>query len=87
MLIYKIYTKDNCDKCVIFKNIFNENNLEYEEIKLGRDITVQEFREKFPEIIMLPVITQGQHIYTDIYHLKVSIAQQKANSIRLNSEL
>lgn len=53
--MYKIYTKDNCVWCVKAKQLMNELDLKYEELKLGQDYTKEELRSLVPETLPLTV--------------------------------
>jgi len=51
-----IYSKDNCPWCDRAKDLMNTKNEEYTEIKIGRDITREEFMEQFPYVRTVPYI-------------------------------
>lgn len=51
-----IYTKENCGYCVQAKNLFNAKGQSYNEMKLGVDLTREEFMSIFPEVKSLPFI-------------------------------
>jgi glutaredoxin len=56
-----VYTKDNCPACVIVKNRLRNQGIEFEEIKVGRDITVEAFKEQFPNVRAVPhVVKSGE---------------------------
>ncbi len=52
----KIYTRDNCPFCVNAKTLLNIKNIPYEEIKIGRDITREQFFEALPNAKTVPQI-------------------------------
>lgn len=53
-----IYTKDNCPACVNLKNTMNSNGAEYVEVNIGKDITREEFMEKFPGVRTVPHVVE-----------------------------
>ena len=55
-----VYTKDNCPACVQLKARLNKEGTEFKEVKIGRDITVDAFKEQFPNVRMVPhVVTES----------------------------
>lgn len=58
-----VYSKPNCPNCVQAKNLLSIKNIEYTEIRIGEDITREEFFSLFPEAKTVPqIILQGRHI-------------------------
>jgi len=53
----EVYGKDGCVYCEKAVSLLNERNMKFTYRKLGEDITVDEFKEKFPGIKTVPVIT------------------------------
>jgi glutaredoxin len=49
-----MYTKDSCPACVLLKARFDNEGQEFTEVKIGRDITREEFMEKFPLVRQVP---------------------------------
>ncbi len=49
-----VYTKDNCPACVALKASLVKAGEAFKEIKIGRDITREEFMEKYPTIRTVP---------------------------------
>ena len=45
-----IYSKDNCPWCDRAKELMTQKGDEFNEIKIGREITREEFMEQFPSI-------------------------------------
>lgn len=54
-----VYTKDNCPACVTLKASLVKAGEAFQEVKIGRDITREEFMEKFPTVRTVPhVVTE-----------------------------
>jgi thioredoxin reductase (NADPH) len=41
----RVITKDNCAYCVRAKALLDMHDIEYDEFKLGEDVTLEEFTE------------------------------------------
>jgi len=52
-----LYTKDNCPACVAWKAQTTEPFI---EIKIGKDISREEFMAKFPGVLSVPHIVKGE---------------------------
>jgi glutaredoxin 3 len=58
-----IYTKDNCHYCVQAKRLFEQKSQTYKEIRIGFDITREEFMITFPEVKSVPfIIIDGEQV-------------------------
>jgi len=58
-----IYTKDNCPFCVKAKNLFSAKDVSYQEMKIGAELTREEFMEIFPNVRTVPfIIIDGEQI-------------------------
>jgi len=58
-----VYSKDNCVYCVNAKMLLESKKLPFVEVKIGVDITRDEFMEKFPNARTVPqIIFEGEHI-------------------------
>jgi len=49
-----IYTKDNCPACVQLKASLKQEGKEFTEVKIGADITREDFMTKFPTVRQVP---------------------------------
>jgi len=49
-----VYTKDNCPACVTLKARLTSENIPFTEMKIGTDITREEFMKKFPTVRSVP---------------------------------
>lgn len=49
-----VYSKDNCPACDTLKARLSSEGVSFQEIKLGRDMTVEAFKEKFPFVRSVP---------------------------------
>lgn len=58
-----LYTKDNCSYCVMAKQYLQSKGLKYNEMKLGVDLTREEFVTLFPEVKTMPfIIVDGEKV-------------------------
>ena len=58
-----VYTKDACPYCVYAKDLLRSKNVEFYEMRLGSDLTREEFIEIFPTVRTVPfIIIDGEHI-------------------------
>lgn len=53
---FVIFSKDNCPYCVKAMNLLKIKNQEISEIKIGRDITREEFINSYPDQKTVPLI-------------------------------
>jgi glutaredoxin len=51
-----VYTKDNCPACVSLKASLAQAGEAFTEIKIGRDISREEFMSKFPTVRTVPYV-------------------------------
>ena len=49
-----VYSKPNCPGCVTLKNKLKAEGVEFVEIELGKDISIEAFKEKFPLVRSVP---------------------------------
>lgn len=53
-----VYTKPSCGYCIKVKSLLQSKNLEYKEVKIGVDISRDEFISKFPPSVPQVVIDE-----------------------------
>lgn len=53
-----VYSKDNCPGCETLKAKLKAEGTPFTEIKLGRDMSVSEFKELFPEVRSVPHVVE-----------------------------
>lgn len=49
-----VYTKDNCLACVQLKTKLTSEGVDFVEVHLGKDMTIEAFKEKFPTVRSVP---------------------------------
>jgi glutaredoxin len=54
--VITIYSKDNCPWCDRAKELLTQKGETYEEFKIGRELTREEFLEQFPNVRTVPYI-------------------------------
>ena len=54
-----VYTKDSCPACVSLKASLVKSGEAFQEIKIGRDITREEFMSKFPTVRTVPYVVDN----------------------------
>lgn len=58
-----LYTKDNCGYCVMAKQYLQSKNLVYTEMKIGAELTRDEFVSIFPTVKSMPfIIIDGEQV-------------------------
>ena len=52
-----LYTMDGCKYCVLAKELFERMDVDYDEVKLGRDISKEEVKKKLDkEVVTFPQV-------------------------------
>jgi glutaredoxin len=51
-----IYSQTNCPACEKLKAEYRSKNIPYEEIVIGRDVTVETFRMNYPNVRSVPFV-------------------------------
>lgn len=54
--MFSIYTRDGCSFCEKAKKLLNQNNIQYNEYSIGKNVLREEVLEKFPGVKMLPIV-------------------------------
>lgn len=49
-----VYSQPNCPGCVTLKNKLKAEGKEFVEVVLGQDMSIEAFKEKFPEVRSVP---------------------------------
>ena len=57
-----IYTKEDCPACMVLKSKLFSKNIPYQEIMIGKDITREEFMEKFPGVRQVPHLVETDEL-------------------------
>jgi glutaredoxin len=69
----KIYSKLGCSYCVAAIRLAEMKNKEYQEIKIGEDISREEFVEKYPQVATVPAIFIDDEFIGGFKELKIRI--------------
>lgn len=75
-----IYTKPNCSYCLLAKDLMNERNIFYNEIKIGENISRDEIISLFPTMKTVPIILFDNKLiggYTDLVVYLGDIGDEK----------
>jgi len=73
-----IYTRDGCSFCDKAKTLMNENNIQYSEMSIGKNIQREEVIQKFPEVKLLPIVVGVDGTLLGGYEDLVKHVQQKS---------
>ena len=57
----RVFTKPDCPFCVQAKDLLSVKGFSYSEFELGKDLTREEFIEKFPDVKTVPYIIVGNN--------------------------
>lgn len=74
--MYKVYSKDNCKYCTFAKNLLISRNKMFVEIRLGRDISYEDFTEEWPLVQTMPLILYGDRVIGGYDQLKEELDAQ-----------
>ena len=55
-----VYTKDNCPACVTLKELLNTSKVPFQEVKIGRDISREDFMKKYPSVRSVPYMVEAE---------------------------
>ena len=64
-----VYTKDNCPACTQLKNKLKQNGETFNEIKIGQDITREDFIVKFPTVKAVPYTVENAEGGSDAHSM------------------
>ena len=67
----KIYTKNNCNWCILLKALLKRKKIEFEEIELTTDEEIQEFKEKL-NVTTVPQLVDDEKLiggFTDVLNI------------------
>jgi glutaredoxin len=57
------YTLEGCSSCGILKELFKRADVSYKEKMVNRDVTLEDFKQQFPEVSQFPfVVIDGEPI-------------------------
>jgi glutaredoxin len=51
-----VYTQANCPGCITLKGKLSKEGIPFKEVHIGKDITREEFMEKFPTVRTVPYV-------------------------------
>ena len=72
--MFIVYTKEGCPACETAKSALVSKGIEHSAVKIGADITVDEFRKSFPDVRMVPFITNDAGTVGGIHELTKLLA-------------
>ncbi len=57
-----VYTQDNCPACLFTKAKLNAQDIPFVEVKIGQDISREDFMAKYPGVRTVPyVVDEGEY--------------------------
>ena len=65
-----MYSKENCVWCDRARELMTTKEEPFTEVKIGRDITREEFMEQFPNVRSVPYFTIGEVVFPSFDALK-----------------
>ena len=59
--MFLVYSQDDCVACETLKKKFTSQNIPFTEIKIGRDISLEEFKFLYPNVRTVPytIVTES----------------------------
>jgi len=75
--MYTIYSKDNCGNCVRAKNLLQTKALAFEEVKLNRDISLEDFSGKYPNVRSMPFILEDKEVVGGLEQLNQHVTMKE----------
>jgi len=73
-----IYTRDGCSFCDKAKSFMNENNIQYTEMSIGKNVQREEVIQKFPGVKLLPIVVNVDNTLIGGYEDLVKHMQPKS---------
>jgi len=64
-----VYSKESCPACLKAFEMLQLYGKTFKIVKLGVDITIEDFKESFPTIRTVPVITHKARTFTSVVRL------------------
>jgi glutaredoxin len=74
-----VYSRDNCGSCIRVKTELKTRGIPFREILLDKDITKEDFIEKFPGKTVLPVIVAESKIFSGPNEILSMLSEYKEN--------
>lgn len=81
----EVYSRENCGQCVMAKNLLKQKCVEFDELLLDKNVTVEELKTRVVEsnsskpVAMLPqIFVDGQHLGS-FNDLRSFILEQQIN--------
>lgn len=53
-----VYTQENCPACVFTKAKLTAQEIPFREVKIGKDISREDFLERFPDVRSVPYVVE-----------------------------
>ena len=75
-MIVELYTKPSCPHCVRAKQILQNHNISYNEFEMGRNITREELKNKFPKAKYVPIIIVDDEQLDGVGSLQLLLEQK-----------
>lgn len=57
-----VYTKDNCPACVFTKEKMKAQGIAFKEVKIGEDISREDFLKEFPGVRSVPYVIDKEDL-------------------------
>ena len=72
-----VYSKENCPNCEKAVSLLQLYGRQFRVIKLGVDMTIDDFKKSFPGVRSAPFITQGTKEFSSIVRLGTHLKETK----------
>ncbi len=68
------YTLSGCNHCTSLKELFRRANVDYTEIIVTKDVTIEQFKEWYPDVVYFPfVVIDGVKVGTLVETVKLFV--------------